>query len=73
MSIGTDFGAWLLFAAALAGTVAGIRIKRIIDRHKDSRCDIPNSDIRLDTSPAVIEGPADDPRSLSVRLELGTP
>lgn len=66
----TDFQAWLLFAAALAGTFLMVRVVRAHRRYTSRRDLVTRFETRLAATPVVVDMPEDPLPTRSVHLEL---
>ncbi len=66
----TDFQAWLLFAAALAGTFLMVRVARAHRRYTSRRDLVTRFETRLAATPVVVDMPEDPLPTRSIHLEL---
>ncbi|TWH16517.1 hypothetical protein L618_002300000530 [Rhodococcus rhodochrous J45] len=66
----TDFRAWLLFAAALAGTFLMVRVARAYQQYRSRGEPATRFETRLGTAPFVVDMPEGPLPTRSIHLEL---
>ena len=69
----TDFRAWLLFAATLAGTFLMVRLARAYQQYRSRGEPAARFETRLDTAPFVVDRPEGSLPTRSIHLELRIP